>query len=104
MMITTCLSCLTTGGPDKRKQGAVTKSNQENSGGAKGGRTRQPIVCLVKKLTQKNLGGAKRRREEVLCPANLPESSSLESILVETCTRHQEGPGVRMIGQRQSGN
>ena len=50
------------------------------------------------------MGGAKRRREEMLCSANLPESSSLESILVERCTHHQDGPPVRMISQRQPGN
>ena len=27
-----------------------------------------------------------------ICPANLPESFSLESILVEQCVGHQEGP------------
>ena len=54
----------------------------------------QPIVCLVK-LTWKNLGRAKRRREETTCPAHLPETLTLESILAERCERHQGGPWVR---------
>ncbi|XP_059941093.1 UPF0547 protein C16orf87 homolog [Mesoplodon densirostris] len=32
------------------------------------------------------------RRLKSICPANLPESFSLESILAEQCTCHQEGP------------
>ena len=35
---------------------------------------------------------------------HLPDSSSLESILTEQCIHFQEGPRVRMIGQRQSGS
>ena len=35
---------------------------------------------------------------------NLPESFSLESILAERWACHQEGPWVRMIGQRQPRN
>ena len=54
----------------------------------KGGGTCQRIVCGVK-LTRKNWGGAKRRREEM---TNISESFGLESILAETCARHQEGP------------
>ena len=32
------------------------------------------------------------RRRQSLCPTNLSESSWLESILAERCSRHQEGP------------
>ena len=39
-----------------------------------------------------------------LCPTNLPESFSLESILAEQCEHCQEGSWVRMSGQRQPGN
>ena len=35
---------------------------------------------------------------------HLPESSLLASILAERRVRHQEGPWVRMTGQRQPGN
>ena len=44
------------------------------------------------------------RRSQSICPTNLPESSSLESILAEWCKHPQEWPWVRMIGQRQSRN
>ena len=43
---------------------------------------------------------AKRRRQSI-CPTNLPESSSLESIMTEWCPHHQEGPWVRGIDQKQ---
>jgi len=36
MMITTCMSCLTTDVPDK-EHAAAAKTNQENSGGAEDG-------------------------------------------------------------------
>lgn len=48
----------------------------------KAGRSCQPIVRLVK-LTWKNLGGTKWRREEMTCSAHLPETLMLESILAE---------------------
>lgn len=35
-----------------------------------------------------------------MCPTNLPESSSMESIWAEQCMRYQEGPCVRMIGHK----
>ena len=38
------------------------------------------------------------------CPTDLPDSFSLASILAEQCVHHQEGPWVRMTGQRQPGN
>ena len=44
------------------------------------------------------------RRYLSLCPVNLPESFSLESFFVEWCAHHQEGPLVKMIGQRQLEN
>ena len=58
----------------------------------------------LQKVTGKSSGGAKRRWEESICPTNLPESFSLKSILTERGMRHQGGPWVRMIGQRQLGN
>lgn len=60
----------------------------------------------------KNTGGAKRGRRDqpMTCPANLPETLMLESILSERCVYHQEGPWVapnmsmsRMTSQRQPG-
>ena len=65
MLITACLSCRTTGGPDKERSAAARKLT---------GRIRQ---------------GPKGR------PTSLPESSSPECILAEGCTHHQEGPWVR---------
>ena len=38
------------------------------------------------------------------CSINLPESFLLEFILAEQYTQRQEGPWVRMMGQRQPGN
>ena len=35
---------------------------------------------------------------------HLPESSLLAAILTEQRVHHQEGPLVRMIGQKQPGN
>ena len=69
-MIIACLSCLTTWGPDKES-------------------------VLPRKTNWENSGGAKRRRADMICPANLPESFVLESILAKRCTHHQEGPWVR---------
>ena len=37
-------------------------------------------------------------------PHVLPTSFLREPMLVEQCAAHQEGPRVRMIGQRQPGN
>ena len=42
-----------------------------------------------------------RSERDTTCPTNIPESSSLESILVEQCVCHQEGPWLTIIGQRQ---
>ena len=33
-----------------------------------------------------------RSKGDTTCPANLPESSSLESLLAEQCVGHQQGP------------
>ena len=44
------------------------------------------------------------RREETIRPINLPKILPLKSILSERCLCHWEGPWVRMIGQRRSGN
>ena len=41
-----------------------------------------------------------KERGDTMYPVNLPESSSLESILAEWCVLHQEGPWVRVIDQR----
>ena len=41
------------------------------------------------------------RRRQSLCPTNFPESSSLESLTAEWRPRHQEGPWVRGIDQKQ---
>ena len=46
----------------------------------------------------------RERRLQSTCPTNLPESFSLESILTAWCMCHQEGPWVRVIGQRQLRN
>ena len=45
-----------------------------------------------------------RSKVDATWPTNLPESSSLESILAEQCVHHQDGPWVTVIGQRQPGN
>ena len=42
-----------------------------------------------------------RSKGDATCPTNLPESFSVESILAEQCLLRQEGPWVRMTGQRQ---
>ena len=39
-----------------------------------------------------------RSKGDAICPTNLPESSSLESILAG-CVYHQEGPWVRMLAR-----
>ena len=97
------LSCVTTRGPNKECGTASEKVTGRTQEGLKGVRTWQRIVCLVK-LTYESSGGAKKRREESICPTNLPESFWLKSILAERCMHHQEGPWVRMFGQRQPGN
>ena len=43
-----------------------------------------------------------RSKGDIPSPPNLPESSSLESLLAEQCEGHQEGPYVRMTGGRQA--
>ena len=63
---TTCMSCLTIGGPAKE-------------GGAS------------PKTKQKDLGGAHRREEMT----NFPGSLALETILTERLLHHQEGPWAR---------
>ena len=69
---------------------------------------------LTQRINLENSGwgtvGRGRRREEMICLANLPESFVLESVLAERCMNHQEGPWViryspsNMIIQRQRGN
>ena len=44
------------------------------------------------------------RRLQSICPTNLPESFSLESIFAKRCTCHWEGFWLRVIVQRQPGN
>lgn len=46
------------------------------------------------KTNWKNSGGTKRREQTPAPnnPANLPETLALESVLIERCVRHQEGP------------
>ena len=54
---------------------------------------------------QKNLEKVKRKKKTpVLCPTNFPESFLLESILSEWCVHPQEGPWIRVIGQKQPKN
>ena len=61
-----------------RNMGLLSKTNQENLGGAQEGRRHQPKICST----------------------NLPASFLLESILAERCECHQEGPWVRLnMGQ-----
>ena len=45
-----------------------------------------------------------RSKGDTTFPTDFPEASSLESILAEQCVQLQEGPWVRMTGQRQPGN
>jgi len=75
-IVTICISYFTTGGPRKEHE------------------TNKPPP--TRRIRERSKG-------DTTCPA-LPESSSLESILVEQCLCHQEGPWVRMIGQRQPEN
>ena len=83
-IITTCLSCLTTVGPDKACRKLPRRMCEE----PQGGRRHQSTICLVT-LTWKNFRGAKRKNEEMICPADLPEIFTLES--------------SKMTGQRQPG-
>ena len=83
-IITTCLSCLTTVGPDKVCRKLTSRMYEE----PKGGRRHQFTICLVT-ITWKNFRGAKRKNEDMICLANLPEILTLES--------------SRMTGQRQPG-
>ena len=79
--VTTCMSYLTTGGPGKEH-----------------GTNKLPPT---RRIWERSKG---ERRHQPICPTNLPGFFSLESILAEPCTRHREGPWVRVIGQRQPGN
>ena len=45
-----------------------------------------------------------RSKEDVTCPTTSWKPSRWPSILAEKCVSHQEGPWVRMIGQRQPRN
>ena len=71
----------------------LRKTNRENSGRAKR-REETPAHNMACELTGKNLGGANKRREETppTCPADRPETLTLESILAERCACHQEEP------------
>ena len=44
------------------------------------------------------------KRLQSICSNNLPDSSSLQSILAKRYVHHQEGPWVRMISYRQPRN
>ena len=81
LIVTTCMSYLTTGGPHKK--------HRTNN---------LPSTGIIQERSKEE------RRCQSLRPTNLPPSFSLESILAERCTRHQEGPWVRVTGQRQPGN
>ena len=80
-IVTPCRSYLTTGGPGKEH-----------------GTNKLPPT---RRIWERSKG---ERKHQSICPTNLPESLSLECILAEWCVHHQEGPWVRMMGQRQSGN
>ena len=76
-IVATCMSYLSTGGPCKE--------------------------CGTNKLppTRRIREGSKgERRHQSLCPTNLSESFSLESLLAELCAQYQKGPWVRMVSQR----
>ena len=80
------------------------KTNGESGRGQKRGRC-LPIICLIKltgRIWERPKGG--KRCQTVICPANLPESFLLKSILAEQCTRHHKGPWVRMAAQRPPGD
>ena len=70
----TCISCLKTGGPNKEHR----------------------TDKLPPKPTRRIREGPKRgrRRQLIICPANLPKTLMLESILTERGAHHQEGPWV----------
>ena len=79
MIATTCMS-YQTGGPGKEHG------------------TDKLLPTRIKKIKRKEV------RRQSICSATFPESFSPDSILAEQCTRHQEGPCVGMIGQKQPGN
>ena len=68
-IVTTCMSYLTTGSPGKER-----------------GTHKLPPTG---RIWERSKG---ERRRQSICPTNLPESFSLESILAERCVCHQEGP------------
>ena len=76
-IVTTRVRYFTTGGPDKEH------------------RTDKPLP--TGRVWERSKGDA-------TFPTDFPEASSLESILAEQCVQHQEGPWVRVTGQRQPGN
>ena len=55
-------------------------------------------ATTARKIWKRSKG---KKRLQSICPTNLPESFSLESILSEWCVHHQEGPWIRVIGQKQ---
>ena len=66
-IVTSCLSYLTTGGPGKQR-----------------GTNRLPPTGSIQERSKGE------RRHQSMRPANLPESSSLASILADQCSCHQE--------------
>ena len=80
-IVTSCMSYLTAGGPDKEH-----RTNKLPPTG---------------KIQERSKG---ERRLQSIHPTNLPESSSLESILAEWQARYQEVPWVRVTRQRQFRN
>ena len=81
MMVITCMSYLTTGGPGKERR-----------------TNKPPPTGRIRERSKEE------RRCQSICPTNLSESFSLESILAEWWVCHQEGPWVKVIGQRQPRN
>ena len=79
--------------------------------GASQQEVRIKTVVLPLKAVRENSGGARRRKEEMMCPTSFLEILLLESILAESCMHHQREPWIRpnmstnkMLGQRQPGN
>ena len=66
--------------------------------GGLGKECRTNNLTLSRRLWERS---KRERRWQSICPTNLPESFSLESILSEWCVHHQEGPWIRVIGQKQ---
>ena len=83
-IMSTCLSCPTTVGPDKACRKLTRRICEE----PKGWRRHQSTICVVT-VSWKNFRGAERKNEKMICPANLPETLTLES--------------SKMNGQRQPG-